>query len=95
MSGEANPMYGKHPEAWNKGLTADIDERVQQISLSRKGGTAWNRGKSIIGHSHSEATKEKLRQIHLDPEFQYTRYLTMLNNNTLGIQKGTKAELFI
>lgn len=78
-------------QVWNKGLTKDTDDRVKQISDSRKGTPAWNKGLSIPGHPHSAETKEKLRQIHLDPNFQYARYVKMKNNNTL-FTSDSKAE---
>lgn len=91
MSGENNPMYGKHPDVWNKGLTKETDERVRKISDSNIGKDAWNKGKHIQGHPHSEETKEKIRQVHLDPRFKQQRYTIMKNNGTL-FTSDSKAE---
>ena len=89
--GESNGMYAKHPEAWNKGLTASTDERMKKASVNHKGCKAWNKGLNIEGHPHSEEAKEKIRQAHLDPEFQERRYQQMKKNGTLFVH-NSKAE---
>ena len=84
--GVINPGQLNH-DAWNKGLTKETDDRVAKISKSNKGKEAWNKGISTEGHPHSEETKELLRQIHLDPEFQKQRYEKMKKNGTFSISK--------
>lgn len=83
----------KQPDykVWNKGLTAETDSRMKKVSDSRKGITAWNKGKSIPGHPQSEETKEKIRKSHISVEFKQKRYDTMKNNGTLFVQ-DSKAE---
>ena len=70
----------KDPEykVWNKGLTKDTDQRVKQISDSLQGRMAWNKGLKIGNHWTEESF--------------FKRYLTQLNNGTLGKNKDTKAE---
>lgn len=71
--GKNNPMYGKTP--WNKGETKDTNESVKRISqkMTNRMVTEKTRHKQSIsaknrtihghtGHTHSEDTKEKLRQ---------------------------------
>lgn len=45
---------------WNKGLTADTDDRVKQHGLGRRGKDSTFKGKH-----HSEETKQKLREARL------------------------------
>lgn len=70
-------------KVWNKGITKEINDSVRKISDSNKGKVPWNKGLNIQGHPQSEETKEKLRQIHLNPEFKQQRYCTMKNKGTL------------
>ena len=93
MPGELNPMFGKHPEAWNKNITRYDDERMLKASENHKGCVPWNKGKSIEGHPQSDETREKIRNAHLDPIFQYNRYLKMKKNGTLSVHSDTSAEL--
>lgn len=76
---------------WNKGLTKETSDGVRKISDSNLGRDAWNKGKHIPGHPHSEETKEKIRQTHLSPEFKQQRYTIMKNNGTL-FTSDSKAE---
>lgn len=78
-------------QIWNKGLTKETDLRMKQASDNHKGVTAWNKGLSTEGHPHSQETKDRLKQIHLDPDFQHQRYIKMKNNGTLFV-KDSKAE---
>lgn len=56
-------MTGK--TAWNKGLTKETDERVNQIHRTRK--LSIKNGKYVPhGTKHSEETKQKIRKIRLD-----------------------------
>ena len=78
MSGEDNPMYGKHHVAWNKGLTKDTDARMKKASDNHKGVTAWNKGIPSGWHWTADAFAK--------------RYETQMKNGTLGKNVETKAE---
>lgn len=93
MPGELNPMFGKHPEAWNKNVTRYDDERMLKASENHKGCIPWNKGKNIEGHPQSLETREKIRKAHLDPNFQYKRFLKMKEHGTLSVHSNTSAEL--
>lgn len=95
LSGELNPMYGKHRDAWNKGLTKETDERMKKASDNHKGCTAWNKNKSISGHPHTQQTKQHLREIHLDTNFQKQRYDKMKQNGTLNVGCNSKTEQIV
>lgn len=62
----------KQPDysVWNKGLTKETSDGVKKISDSNSGKEAWNKGKHIQGHPHTEETKEKIRKTHLSTEFK-------------------------
>lgn len=47
-------------KAWNKGLTAETDERVKKYSESRKGVKRPNTSKALIGHVCTEETRKKI-----------------------------------
>lgn len=91
LQGENNPMYGVHRDPWNTGLTKETDSRVLQMSNSKLGKDPWNKGLHPPGHSHTEETKKKISNTHLNPEFKEKRYNIMKNNNTLFV-KDSKAE---
>lgn len=90
LSGENNPMFGVHREAWNKGLSG--------IKTNNKGGKAWNSGKThedddrIKCVPRSEVTKQKIKLSHSSIECKQKRFSTMKNNGNLGKNKFTKAE---
>jgi very-short-patch-repair endonuclease len=71
--GSGNPMYGKEP--WNRGLTKDISDSLQQTSKKLKGRKLSDEFKKKLsesakrrtvhghtGHKHSKETIEFLRQ---------------------------------
>lgn len=93
LSGESNPMYGKHPIPWNKGLTKETDERVAKISQSNKHKVAWNKGLSIKGHPQTEETKQKIRLTHSSSECLKRRFETMRANGNLGVKQDSAAEV--
>lgn len=78
-------------KVWNKGLTKETDARMKKVSNSRKGGTPWNKGKSVCGHPQSKESREKIRNAHLSPDFKQKRYDAMKSNNTLFVS-DSKAE---
>jgi len=58
MSGEKNPMFGRHLIPWNKGKTGIYSkETLQKMSESRKGRIPWMKGKK-----HSEETLKKVEE---------------------------------
>ena len=75
--GIVNPGQLEHV-AWNKGLTKETDKRVNKISKSNKGKIAWNKGLKI----GSNWTEESF----------FKRYMTQLENGTLGKNKDSNAE---
>lgn len=76
---------------WNKGLTKETDSRMKKASDNHKGAVAWNKGKSIPGHPHSEETKKRLSKVHSSPEYKEKRYIKMKENGTLFVS-DSKAE---
>lgn len=74
----SNPAQVHHV-TWNKGLTKETDERVAKISSSNKNKKAWNKGLKIGSHWTEKSF--------------FKRYMTQLENGTLGKNKDSKAEL--
>lgn len=69
--------------AWNKGLTKETDARVSQISTSKKDYYKTHEG-PFSGKTHSDKTREILRQIAIDREFGGTnRRKTFLHNGVI------------
>lgn len=71
MHGELNPMFGKHPDVWNKGKKCpQISESLKGHKGSEKvvehfrrlGKEVYKRPQNQKGFKHSDAFKEKHRQ---------------------------------
>ena len=43
--------------SWNKGLTKETDIRVAKLSESKKGRTAWNKGKALSANHRKAISK--------------------------------------
>ena len=60
MSGENNPMYGKSGE-----LSPMYGHKASDEERKRRSVSAKKRGNNRPGYKHSEATKQKIRLVHL------------------------------